>query len=147
MATNIQRSVTAILKSIEEDLEQVRTEFLKNMAEELVSRSPVDTGAYVTSHSIRTTSGAGRMRTSEGKPTQQSAPAKREEALGQLLGDIASLPPDATKVYINNKSPHNKFVEFGGFNWKTTPYLVYTHTFQNAGSHLSAAVAKVKGSR
>lgn len=145
--SNIQRSVTSILKGIESDLELVRTEFLKGMAEELVSRSPVDTGAYITSHSITTTSGAGRMRSSEGKPRQQSGPAKREEALGQLLGDIAALPPEATKVYLNNRSPHNKSVEFGGYNWKTTPYLVYTHTFQNAGSHLASAVAKAKGSR
>jgi len=143
MAQNIQRSVTQILRSVEEKLDEVRDEFLGNMARDLVSRSPVDTGAYVTSHSITTTSGAGRSRTSENKPRGQNTGAKQGEALEQLYSDIAAIPDGATKVYINNRSPHNKAVEFGA-NWTRDGHYVYQTVQGRAGEHLASAIAKVR---
>jgi len=143
MAQNVQRSVTQILRSVEEKLDEVRSEFLGNMARDLVSRSPVDTGAYVTSHSITTTSGAGRSRTSENKPRGQDTGAKQVEALEQLYSDIAAIPDGATKVYINNRSPHNKAVEFGD-PWIRDGYYVYQTVQGRAGEHLASAIAKVR---
>jgi hypothetical protein len=144
MAQKIQRSVTQILRSVEEKLDEVRDEFLGSMARDLVSRSPVDTGAYVTSHSITTTSGAGRSRTSENKPRGQDTGAKQQEGLEQLYSDIAALPAGATKIYINNRSPHNKAVEFGGANWTRDGYYVYQTVQGRAKEHLDSAIAKVR---
>lgn len=144
MAQKIARSLNAILKQIENDLDQVRDVFLTRMAEDLVSFSPVDTGAYVTSHSITTGSGSGRMRKSDGKPTGMAEAPMKAQALDQLLSDIAGLPQSTTKVYMNNRSPHNKAVEFGGFNWKRDGYYVYQKTRARAGQHLSDAVNEVK---
>lgn len=144
MAQKIARSLNAILKQIENDLDQVRDVFLTRMAEDLVSFSPVDTGAYVTSHSITTATNLGRSRTSENKPTGMAEAPMKAQALDQLLSDIANLPKDTTKVYMNNRSPHNNHVEYGGWGWKRGGYEVYKKTRARAGQHLSDAVNEVK---
>lgn len=145
-----QFKLTSIIKRIEEDLQRVRDEFLLNMAEDIVnsSKPTVDTGAYITSHSIRTTRGAGRSRTSHNKPTGQSPEVKAAEALDQLKGDIAGLPDDQTQVFLTNNAPHAKFVEYGGPNWKKNPdgYAIYEGVRNRASIHLQDAIAKVKGS-
>ena len=147
----VQRSLTALIKKVEDDLDKVRTEFLINMAEDLVrsSEPTVDTGAYITSHSITTTRGAGRGRTSHGKPQGQDPNAKAEEALSQLMGDIAAIPKDQTQVLMTNNAPHAKFVEYGGVNWKVRPngYQIYNSVRNRARTHLADAVNKVKGSQ
>ncbi len=107
----MQASMTQLLRRVERQLTEVRDVFLENVAEKAVQISPVDTGAYVTSHTITTVSGTGRSRTSHNKPKNQDPQAKKSEAFDQLLGDIASLPEDATKVYFTNRAPHAKAVE------------------------------------
>lgn len=126
----MQASMTQLLKRVERQLTEVRDVFLENLAEKAVEISPVDTGAYVTSHTITTVSGGGRSRTSHNKPKDQDPEAKRNEAFDQLLGDIASLPEEATKVYFTNRSPHAKYVEedhgYGVFSVvrNVAPYLL-----------------------
>jgi len=146
-----QTKLTSLIKKIEEDLQKVRDEFLLNMAEDVVasSKPTVDTGAYITSHSIRTTRGAGRSRTSHNKPTGQSPDAKAAEALEQLKGDIAGLANDQTQVFLTNNAPHAKFVESGGVNWKKNPdgYAIYGGVRNRAKYHLEAAINEVKGGR
>lgn len=136
-----QMKLTSLIQKIEKDLQEVRTQFLINMAEDIVSSSKpfVDTGAYITSHSIRTTRGAGRSRTSHGKPTGQSAEAKATEALEQLMGDINSLPKDQEQVFLTNNAPHANIVEY------THGYNVYGAARNRAGIHLQDAINKVKG--
>jgi hypothetical protein len=139
----VQRSLTTVIKKIEDDLDKVRTEFLINVAEDLVNTSKpfVDTGAYITSHSITTTRGAGRGRTSHGKPTGQDPNAKATEALSQLMGDISAIPKDQTQVFMTNNAPHANIVEYKhGYN-------VYSSVRNRAGLHLADAVNKVKGSQ
>lgn len=139
----VQRSLTAVIKKIEDDLDKVRTEFLINVAEDLVNTSKpfVDTGAYITSHSITTTRGAGRGRTSANKPQGQDPNAKATEALSQLMGDIATIPKDQTQVFMTNNAPHANIVEYKhGYN-------VYSSVRNRAGLHLADAVNKVKGSQ
>jgi hypothetical protein len=139
----VQRSLTAVIKKIEDDLDKVRTEFLINVAEDLVNTSKpfVDTGAYITSHSITTTRGAGRGRTSANKPQGQDPNAKATEALSQLMGDIAAIPKDQTQVFMTNNAPHANIVEYKhGYN-------VYSSVRNRAGLHLADAVNKVKGSQ
>lgn len=138
-----QIKLTSLIQRIEQDLQKVREEFLLNMAEDVVSSSKatVDTGAYITSHSIRTTRGAGRSRTSHGKPTGQDPEAKASEAIGQLIDDIASLPDDQTQVFLTNNAPHANIVEY------SHGYAVYEGVRNRAKYHLEKAINEVKGGR
>ena len=144
-----QIKLTSLIQKIEEDLQKVRNEFLLNMAEDVVtsSKPTVDTGAYITSHSIRTTRGAGRSRTSNNKERGQNPEIKAAEALGQLRDDIASLPDDQTQVFLTNNAPHANLVEYGGANWRERPdgYAVYEGVRIRAKDHLQAAINSVKG--
>lgn len=139
----VQRSLTAQLKKVEEDLDKVRTVFLQAVAEDLVrsSVSFVDTGAYITSHSITTTRGAGRSRSSDNKPKNQDAGAKASEALGQLQNDIAAIPKDQTVVYMTNNAPHANVVEY------KHGYHVYGSVKNRSKLHLEAAINQVRGSQ
>jgi hypothetical protein len=141
-----QIKLTTLIQKIEDDLHKVRNEFLVNMAEDIVQstispKAAVDTGAYITSHSIRTTRGAGRSRSSHGKPTGQDPEAKAAEAMGQLMDDIASLPDDQTQVYLTNNSPHANIVEY------SHGYAVYSGVRSRAKYHLEKAINEVKGGR
>jgi len=137
----VQRSFTALLKKVEQDLDAVRDEFLRNVAEDLVNSSPVDTGTYVRNHSITVSSGSGGRQNSQGKPPDNGT--ARSDALDKLNGQIAGLPQDTTTVYIANRSPYANKVEYSGWG-KTGPYAVYTSVRNRAGLHLADAVNKVK---
>ena len=136
-----QIKLTSLINKIENRLHEVRDQFLINMAEDIVATSipTVDTGAYITSHSIRTTRGAGRSRSSHDKPTGQDPNAKAAEALGQLMEDISSLPEDQTQVFLTNNSPHANIVEY------VHGYAVYESVRNRAKIHLQDAIAEVKG--
>lgn len=144
----VQRKLTSLIAKIEQDLQEVRDEFLTRVAFDLVQTSvpTIDTGAYITSHSITTTRGAGRGRTSHGKPKADPS-AKMQESLNQLMSDIASLPKDQTQIYMTNNAPHATSVESGGPSWRANPngYQVYTSVRNRAGIHLQEAINKVKG--
>lgn len=135
-----QIKLTSLIQKIEQDLQYVRDQFLVNMSEDLVtsSKPTVDTGAYITSHSIRTTRGAGRSRTSNNKPTGQDPEAKAAEALSQLMEDIASLPQNQEQVYLTNNAPHANNVEY------SHGYFIYEGVRNRAGTHLQDAINAVK---
>lgn len=137
----VQRSFASLLKNVEQRLEDVRDEFLRNVAEDLVNSSPVDTGTYVKNHSITTSSGSGGSRSSHGREKDDGT--ARSVALDKLEGQIANLPPDATTIYIANRSPHANQVEYGGWA-RTPPYAVYTGVRARADIHLQKAVNTVK---
>mgnify|MGYP001601807380 CR=1 FL=1 len=75
--------------------------------------SPVDTGAYITSHSFQPTGGrGGRSRTSKRKPKNQSWQAKADEARRQLYNDIEVVDVSASQSGIfRNRAPHATAVE------------------------------------
>jgi hypothetical protein len=104
-------SLTKVLKNVENRLDRTVEVFLQDLSQHATDISPVDTGAYVTSHSIRTTRGAGRSRSSKDKPKGQDPTVKRREALNQLKEDIAALPRHPQKIFFTNQSPHVSFVE------------------------------------
>jgi hypothetical protein len=139
----VQRSLTADLKKLDQDLDKIRDVFLQNIAEDLVRSSVpfVDTGAYITSHSITTTRGAGRSRTSHNKPRKQEPSAKATEALAQLGDDIAAIPKDQTVVYMTNNAPHANVVEY------KHGYHVYGSVRNRSKLHLQAAINQVRGSQ
>jgi hypothetical protein len=117
------------MKEFQETTEKKAKDKLRDIAEFAVAVSPVDTGAYVTSWSMKPSYSSGRSRTSEGKPKNQNPEAKKQEGLSQLMSDIQSLKPLETPlVVISNSSPHAKSVEYGSQvddNWKRDGYAVF----------------------
>lgn len=105
------RTLRKQLEDLTNRLEGFQKIFLNKVADDLVSRSPVDTGAYVESNTISTSRSAGRSRSSAIRKTSPNPEQNRELARRQLAGDIAGIPNEATKVYITNRSPHTSFVE------------------------------------
>jgi hypothetical protein len=141
LTVRIKRSLIPFITKAKEQLDEVKSGFLEKIATTLVGFSPVDTGAYVESHSITTSSGSGRARTSHGKPRGVEPSGRKAEALNQLLSDVASVG-DSPKVYMNNRSPHNKQVEYG---WPTKPgYAVYSRTRTMAPVLLEQAIQEAK---
>ena len=145
----ISTSFAAIISKIEKDLEGVRDEFLKEVANDLVSEStsPVWSGQYVTSHSISTSSSAGQFTGNIGgekfAPRTTMPEAYRAEARANLMNDIAALPSLSDRVYISNNAPHARIVEFGG--GMTPAYGVFSSVLNRAGIHLQTAISRVKG--
>jgi len=101
---------------------------LISIAQTAVSLSPVDTGAYVTSHSFKTnTSSRGRGKSSANKPRGQNPQAKQQEGLDNLIDDINTLDLSQTsKITLRNDSPHAEAVEHGEFWPRKGGYFVYT---------------------
>lgn len=100
---------------------------LISMAQDAVTLSPVDTGAYVTSFSFKTnTSSRGRRKISKGKP-KANVEAKRREGLDNLVTDLNAIDLSETKsVTLRNDSPHAEAVEHGEFWPRQGGYFVFT---------------------
>ena len=141
-------NIAAILANVEKELEAVRDEFLKEVAEDLVKleTSPIWSGQYITSHSISTSPSAGQFTSNIGGWSDRTTDpsAYRAEARANLMSDIAALPPKADKIYIQNNAPHARIVEFGG--GRTPAYAVFSSVSNRAGLHLQTAINRVKGS-
>ena len=105
--------------------EKVKDQLIE-IAQFATTRSPVDTGAYVTSFSMKPSYSSGRGITSNNKPRRQNPQAKRQEGLAQLLSDIETLKPlENPLVVLSNGSPHARQVETGE-GWNQTPgYAVF----------------------
>ena len=99
---------------VEKMAEDAVRDKLTAIATTAVQYSPVDTGAYVTSHSLQAGSNTyGRGYSSSNKPRGQDDRVKKAEALDNLMGDIAKLDlQDMTKVTLRNDSPHAQTVEY-----------------------------------
>ena len=142
-------NIAAALAKVEKDLEAVRDEFLKEVAEDLIRQdtSPIWSGQYITSHSISTNPSSGQFTSNIGGWSDRTTNpnAYRAEARANLMGDIAALPPKADKIYIQNNAPHARIVEFGG--GRTPAYGVFSSVSNRAGLHLQTAVNRVRGSQ
>lgn len=140
-------SVTQLLRGVEQDLEQVRNEFLKAMVQEIVKESPVDTGTYILSHNVGEASASGQYTGGLRYigPPGQSESAMKGAALAKLEGQIESLSAEQTRVNISNNSAHARIVEDGGYNWKRGPFNVYRNAAARASHLLGPIVARVKG--
>jgi len=102
--------------------EDVAKDKLISIAQTAVTASPVDTGAYVTSHSFKTdTTSRGRGKSSANKPRGQNPEVKRREGFDNLMYDISTLDlKTLKKVTLRNDSPHAQDVEY------KHGYAVYT---------------------
>ena len=119
---NLDAEVLAAESNLEEQLE----ELLIDIATTTVNLSPVDTGAYVTSHSFTTGAGRPRGKSSKNKPRFQNANAMRDTGLGNLISDIRRADlKNTTSITLRNNSPHASAVEDGGANWRRAGYKVF----------------------
>ena len=118
------RKLTDIIRDVEAKVDLFQEVLLTKIAQNVVSNSPVDTGAYVNSFNFSTGRDSRKRATSsEGRPKMDESEAKGQ-ALDNLMGDIKELPKDS-KVYLNNRAPHARLVEDGGPNWRIDGYKVF----------------------
>lgn len=96
---------------------------MDDIIEYLVTASPVDTGAYIESHTIKSNNTRGRGRDSSKRKRGSGGEANRELAMNQLLEDVEKLDFNSDKFVIRNDSKHSVFVEFG--TAKVKAYNIY----------------------
>lgn len=140
-------SFTDKLRKVEQDLDLIRTEFLKELATEVVRSSPVDTGTYVTSHNIGERSAAGQFTGNIRYigPPGQNEQAMQNQALNKVISQIIALPTRQAVVSLSNSSAHANIVEYGGASWRRSGYAVYQNARSRAPSLLKAVVNRVRG--
>ena len=115
-----QKSVSAkIDKALLETEDKLKSK-LVDIAEDLTTRTPVDTGAFAESFSVvPASSGGGRRKDSHGRPRGQDLPTYRSIALSNMTSDIEGLQLLENKsVSFRNRAPHadvveNKYQVFG----------------------------------
>lgn len=124
----INKSYDDKLRLLEQTAEDMVKDKLVSIAQDAVTLSPVDTGAYVTSFSYKTnTSSRGRGKSSKGKPRGQNPQTKRQEGLDNLMTDLNSIDLSESKsVTLRNDSPHAEAVEHGEYWPRTGGYFVFT---------------------
>ena len=96
------------MKELEEKLEDLPKQYLKNLATEVVFHSPVDTGTYMDAHNIGE---VGAYVTSTNKPRGQPYEPYAEDAITRMFAQIDNLPVDTTRYYISNSAAHAEKVE------------------------------------
>lgn len=131
-------SISRKIKELEDQITNYRTYFLQGMAEQVVLESPVDTGTYITSHTI-SSSIPGGMTSSVGKPKNQDWGTYAQIGLDKLFADIDALPDKTlTSIRMSNTAEHAGYVEY------ELGYAPYT-TVRNMANVISAqAAAKAK---
>ena len=122
VTSSLQRKLDLINETIDEAVENKLTD----VAFDIVSLSPVDTGAFVNSWSFKDNLGGGRSKSSLGKPTGRDPRSERGKALNSLVNDIKKtvevgspggpvkegigIQADS-KYYFINRAPHAKEVD------------------------------------
>jgi len=97
-----------LIEGVDALKEDAIREMLTQAIDYLVLNSPVDTGAYIESHTLSNTAGAPRSRSARGRKRKSGNPSIARE---QLMSDLGKL--DLTKDIFNirNNSPHASIVE------------------------------------
>lgn len=136
---SVQATMSRLKGRLNDMAEEAIEERLEDLADYATRISPVDTGAYVTSFSIkRGGQGGGRSRSSENKPRNQNPETKRAEAYGQLVTDIQALnisdmiENGNVRITLRNRSPHARDVEDGS-NWRSSGYHVFSRIRRKFG--------------
>lgn len=115
-------------KLAEKLIDEAKSEVMKDAADYIVERSPVDTGTYIDNHNIgvgnstpvsSSTSSEGKTGyyAIEGLAYNPLAPrTEREEARQKLWSQIIALPDGWKRASISNSAAHFNDVEYG---WST----------------------------
>lgn len=106
----VNRSLDGKFKKIEQMLEGYTELYAQKMAEQIVLRSPVDTGTYMEGHNLGT-SAVGRSDSSRGKPRKQPYGPVAQEALNKLFLQASALG-DTSRIVFSNSAFHEDMVEY-----------------------------------
>ena len=107
----VNRGLDGKFQKLEQMIEGYRDLYLQGMADQLVLYSPVDTGTYITAHTIGTTQVAA-TESSAGKPRQQPYEQFAQAARNGLFLDIRMLPENTNSVVFSNAAFHSDEVEY-----------------------------------
>jgi hypothetical protein len=128
---SIQATFTNLKGRINDLAEEKIEEKLEDLADYTVRISPVDTGAYVNSFSIkRSGQGGGRRKTPDNKDPASDPEAERADSKKELLLDVKALnisdmlEQGDVRFTLRNRSPHAIDVE-NGANWSSSGYHVF----------------------
>ena len=103
-----EKSVSAKIENSEEFLELKAKALLEDLAKDLVTRTPVVTGAYAESFSVLpSSSGGGRRKSSKGRPKGQDKGTYRGIAEANMHSDIDKINlVDNQSLSFRNRAPH-----------------------------------------
>ena len=108
MKAKINNSLFSKLDNLDEIVEKKLKDDLESKAAYIAMESPSDTGAYVTSWSIKDNYSSGRGKSSKNKPRNVD---RRPEGFRNLVSDIAALDLKKGLVVISNGAPHARYVK------------------------------------
>ena len=104
--------LTGTFEEVISDLDTVAEDAVREMLvqsiEYLVIHSPVDTGAYIESHTLSNTAGAPRKRTAKGRRRYSG---DRQVARELMMSDLRKVDITKNTFNIRNNSPHASIVE------------------------------------
>jgi hypothetical protein len=151
-AIDRRRAPAELMRSFETRAAALKQRVYEKMAEDIVARSPVDTGTYIMAH----TAGAGRdsgftgTMSSLGKVRGRSHSEFASAARAQLLASVAAIPANATDVYFRNAAMHAPQVEYLGWsnsgsalNGMKEPKRVYARARAKAPQLIRDAAAEL----
>ena len=128
---SIQTTFTNLKGRINDLAEEKIEEKLEDLADYTVRISPVDTGAYVNSFSIkRSGQGGGRRKTPDNKDPALDPEEERANSKSELLSDVEALnisdmlEQGDVRFILRNRSPHATDVE-NGDSWPSSGYHVF----------------------
>jgi hypothetical protein len=131
--------LTGTFEEVISDLDTVAEDAIRDMLvqsiEFLVLESPVDTGAYIESHTLSNTAGAPRSRPATGRRKKSGNPSIARE---QLMSDLGKLDLTKDVFNIRNNSPHASIVE-------NNPRGNIPRAGGQGGSHVYTRLANILG--
>lgn len=127
-------SISSKIKELSQSLDNYKEYFLQGMADEIILTSPVDTGTYITSHTLSNGTQGG-FTSSFGKPKGRSFTEYAQKGLDALYGDISAIGDDWTSARFSNIALHASDVEY------EHGYAVYT-TARNKANLISKQAAE-----
>ena len=107
----VNRSLDGKFKKLEQMLEGYTEIYAQKMAEQIVLRSPVDTGTYMEGHNLGV-SAVGASSSSSGKPRKQPYQPYAQAALNQLFMQASVLPHNTHRIVFSNNAFHSDEVEY-----------------------------------
>ncbi len=135
---SIQKTFSNIRGRIDSSVSRGLKVKAKQIADYTVMISPVYSGAYVESFSIKARGeGGGRSRSSNARNAKKRSPNPDRHkmiALDQLYSDIAALGKDKIDGFVlRNRSPHVREVEDGSIENNVPAYKVFERVRRNFG--------------
>lgn len=107
MTIRVNPSLDKKMEALRQGVLGTTRKIFQEMARDAVRMTPVDTGAAVTSFSLKPNRSSGRSRTSRNKPRRQNVSAMRKIGYDQLMADLAAIDFRSVKsVTLSNGAPH-----------------------------------------